>query len=64
VFLNFELDGYEQSASWTSALPLEKRTRHHWGGICVGPQLVWMLWEKAKFVVSVGAVQFNLLLYY
>ena len=38
----------------------EKRNRHFWGGggCCVGPQLVWVLWEKAKCVVSVGAVQF------
>ena len=60
MFSNLELDGYEHSASWTSALPLgeEKQAFLGRGGCCVGPQLVWVLWEKAKCVVSVGAVQF------
>ena len=28
----------------------EKTTRYHWGGGWVGPQLVWVLWEKEKLL--------------
>jgi len=51
VFLTLLLDGNENSALWPFALPLGEKHRYYWGGGWVGPQMVWVLWEKEKLLL-------------